>query len=453
FNRGLATETANGEYFVTLDNAIIPTSGEYKLTAIYHVITPAPNSRTCSSTPQVTIVRMNPRPNPPIVSSKIICQGTELEPLHAFGSPLVQWIFKDGPMTLPDGVGETYDFNDFNFKEIAVGKYAFELFDIDALTQCVSLTVPLGFEVAPAAETKIIGETKLCATTSLEEPYSIEVVPTESSSYVWNTSGDVYNYSKDGNPFSPSRYIDWHKAGIDTVYVKETTWAGCEGFDTLVVFIAPYPVAHYTWSLPGAGTTIEFLDSSFQAPIRSRYDENAEPVQLEYSMAWNFDKIPNNDPNYFDLLVPYENRNQPITVDNYTYGFKYPLLTVTNEYGCAHSYSTEIFVDIRAGVYLPNAFSPTNAAASVRVFKPVAFNLESGKFWIYDKWGNLLFFSEEVENGMFAGEWNGTYNGQLLQSDVYIWKLEAKFLDGTSWPGQKKPSGGYSKFGSVTLIR
>jgi hypothetical protein len=40
-----------------------------------------------------------------------------------------------------------------------------------------------------------------------------------------------------------------------------------------------------------------------------------------------------------------------------------------------------------------------------------------------------------------------------MQSDVYIWKMEAKFLDGTTWQGQKKPVGGYSKFGSVMLVR
>jgi len=114
--------------------------------------------------------------------------------------------------------------------------------------------------------------------------------------------------------------------------------------------------------------------------------------------------------------------------------------------------STKTFVD-NCIVYIPNAFSPTNSAASVRMFKPIAYNLEYCKLWIYDKWGNLLYYSNEVHNGTFTGEWNGTYNGELLQSDVYIWKMEAKFLDGTTWAGQKKAVGGYSKFGNVVLIR
>jgi gliding motility-associated-like protein len=235
--------------------------------------------------------------------------------------------------------------------------------------------------------------------------------------------------------------------------VYERTWAGCEGFDTLVVQVAPYPEAYFTWSLPGAGTTIEFLDSSYQAPIVSKYDPSAPPINLSYTMAWNFDKVPGTPKTHIDTIVEFEDRFRPIWVREYTYGYKNPILTVTNEYGCSSSYSTEIFVDIRAGVYIPNAFSPTNAAAGVRTFKPLAFNLESIKFSVFDKWGNLLYYSEDIQDGTFTGAWDGTYNGELLQSDVYIWKMEAKFLDGTTWAGQKTALGGYTKFGNVTLIR
>ena len=156
---------------------------------------------------------------------------------------------------------------------------------------------------------------------------------------------------------------------------------------------------------------------------------------------------------HVDWVAQYDERFIPVTAENYTYGYKYPVLTVTNQYGCANSYSTEVFIDIQAGVHIPNAFSPGNSAEAVRVFKPVAFNLEYCKLWIYDKWGNLLYFSDEVVDGMFAGEWNGTYNGELMQSDVYIWKMDAKFLDGTTWKGSKKTAGGFTKFGNVTLVR
>ncbi|MDR2962658.1 MAG: hypothetical protein LBU90_03325 [Bacteroidales bacterium] len=451
FNRSINTQTdTDGSFFITLDNTILPTAGDYTLTAIYTV---ASGNITCPSDPDTITVTMNDRPNAPIVSSKIICQGTTLEPIQAFGSPNIEWNFVSGAQTLPNWTGDTYDFNRFNLPSIAVGQYFFTLFDTDASTGCVSNRTNLSFEVAPEAKTKIVGRTELCATTSLEEPYHIAVVPTERSNYFWSTSGNVYNFSKDGNAYSPMRYVDWHEAGIDTVYVYERTWAGCEGFDTLLVKIAEYPQAYFTWSLPGSSTTIQYLDSSYQAPIVSKYDPTVAPIPLSYNMAWNFDRLPNMPADHIDMVVEFEDRFNPILVHDYTYGYKNPKLIVTNEFGCSSSYSTEIFVDIRAGVFIPNAFSPTNAAAGVRVFKPLAFNLEYAKFWVYDKWGNLLFYSEDVQNGLFIGAWDGTYNGELLQSDVYIWKLEAKFLDGTSWPGQKRATGGYTNFGNVTLIR
>ncbi|HRS19554.1 MAG TPA: gliding motility-associated C-terminal domain-containing protein, partial [Bacteroidales bacterium] len=73
--------------------------------------------------------------------------------------------------------------------------------------------------------------------------------------------------------------------------------------------------------------------------------------------------------------------------------------------------------------------------------------------WVYDKWGNLVWYSDEVENGIFVGKWDGTYKGELLQSDTYIWKMEAKLLDGKQWEGLQLSNGKFVKYGSVTLIR
>ncbi|MDR2962512.1 MAG: hypothetical protein LBU90_02555, partial [Bacteroidales bacterium] len=245
FNRPLATQSdANDNYFVQLDNSILPTAGEYTLRAVYTV---TEGNTTCASRQQEITVTVNDRPNAPIVASKIICQGTTLDPIQAFGSPLITWEFIEHKpaensakkQELPPHVGDTYDFNRFNLPSIEVGQYFFTLVDTDASTGCESNRTQLSFEVAPQAQTKIVGATTICATTALEEPYAIEVVPTTKSNYYWSTSGNVYNFSKDGNPYSPSRYVDWHDAGIDTVYVYERTWAGCEGFDTLVVQVAP----------------------------------------------------------------------------------------------------------------------------------------------------------------------------------------------------------------------
>jgi hypothetical protein len=41
----------------------------------------------------------------------------------------------------------------------------------------------------------------------------------------------------------------------------------------------------------------------------------------------------------------------------------------------------------------------------------------------------------------------------MLQSDTYIWKIEANYVGGNEWTGLKKPNGTETKFGSVVLLR
>ncbi|OQA94668.1 MAG: hypothetical protein BWY22_02390 [Bacteroidetes bacterium ADurb.Bin217] len=128
-------------------------------------------------------------------------------------------------------------------------------------------------------------------------------------------------------------------------------------------------------------------------------------------------------------------------------------ITVENAHGCVNSITKEIFVDIKSGVYIPTAFAPTNPALGVRYFQPLGYGFEECEVWIYDAWGNLVWYSNEVEDGIFVGKWDGTYNGELLKSDTYIWKMEAKFVDGKIWLGQGDNPARLKKFGSVSLIR
>jgi gliding motility-associated-like protein len=128
-------------------------------------------------------------------------------------------------------------------------------------------------------------------------------------------------------------------------------------------------------------------------------------------------------------------------------------LTVVNDHGCKSVISHQIFVDIKANIQMPNTFAPTNPAYGVRYFQPVAHGLIKCEVWVFDKWGNLLWYSDEVENGIFVGKWDGTYNGEMLQSDTYIWKMEATFADGKQWAGSTKSNGVETKYGTVLLLR
>lgn len=59
-------------------------------------------------------------------------------------------------------------------------------------------------------------------------------------------------------------------------------------------------------------------------------------------------------------------------------------------------------------------------------------------FAIYDRWGNKVFESQNINLG-----WDGTYKGYPLTVGTYMWYLKATYLDGTS----------FVKSGSVALVR
>ncbi|WP_420387147.1 PKD domain-containing protein [Roseivirga sp.] len=64
-------------------------------------------------------------------------------------------------------------------------------------------------------------------------------------------------------------------------------------------------------------------------------------------------------------------------------------------------------------VYVPNAFSP-NGDGNNEVFKPVADCALSYAMQIYNKWGTVIFATEELDEG-----WDGSYNGDPVQPGNY----------------------------------
>lgn len=124
-------------------------------------------------------------------------------------------------------------------------------------------------------------------------------------------------------------------------------------------------------------------------------------------------------------------------------------LIANNAFNCP---DTMVLVDVvKAGVGgmidFPNAFTPSTNGSNGGYFDPHSldndyfFPMHSGvvdyHLMIFNKWGELLFESKDVNRG-----WDGYYRGELCRQDVYVWKVNATFVDGES----------ASRSGDVTLI-
>ena len=79
------------------------------------------------------------------------------------------------------------------------------------------------------------------------------------------------------------------------------------------------------------------------------------------------------------------------------------------------------------GVHIPTGFSPNgdgnNETYSIIVGKDVV----SFKFFIYDRWGNRMYISDEK-----GFEWDGSYQGEDCNAGVYPYMMEIVYIDGTS---------------------
>lgn len=462
----VTSATTSRKYLDTENHEITPANmlnepGTYTISAIY---TYKYDAVTCQSDEIEMKYRIVDRARTPIVFSTVICQGNNIDDLQALGSQNIVWESLSG--TQPTRwVGPKYKFQDG--QALDTGVYYFKIYDVnifdaDAYAQgnggaCMSIVDTVSMTVAPSAMTQLFrGEdgvsVELDSVCVGESGVSYYTQYTEGSTYYWTLTGDHLNYSKDANSTSV-HYVDWLKAGIDTLVVYERTWAGCEGFDTLYVKIAPAPVPMYTWTMPGSTNIIEFTDSTYQDSLwytNADGDLVAEPIT--YTMLWNYGHQGELETE-IDTIIPYDQRKYSFQEGDYIFGFNCPILQVENSFGCVAKYTECIFVNLTSSLFVPDAFSPTNPAHSVRTFAPKGYNLKSCKISVYDKWGNLLWFSDEVEDGMFVGSWDGTYEGKMMKSDIYIWKMEATFLDGQVWEGFDIGNGKKTKFGNVTLIR
>jgi gliding motility-associated-like protein len=112
-------------------------------------------------------------------------------------------------------------------------------------------------------------------------------------------------------------------------------------------------------------------------------------------------------------------------------------LISNNAWNCPDTFMLPSAVTALAAgdLQFPNAFTPGNSGPTDGVYDPRSFDndffyplyqgVEDYKLEIFNRWGELLFVSEDVKVG-----WDGYYRGQPAKQDVYVWKAYAKFSDG-----------------------
>ncbi len=130
-------------------------------------------------------------------------------------------------------------------------------------------------------------------------------------------------------------------------------------------------------------------------------------------------------------------------------------LEVTTKYNCSDVTDTIIDFPFFGGIYVPNAFSPDDGSNDlVRQFLPAGTGLGEYRLEIYNTWGELVWFTEELRDTKPAQGWLGyNLNNIQMPQGVYVWKIEAKYINGMPWEGMPTKLGTKTNIGDLILIR
>ncbi|MDP4281181.1 MAG: gliding motility-associated C-terminal domain-containing protein [Bacteroidota bacterium] len=93
-------------------------------------------------------------------------------------------------------------------------------------------------------------------------------------------------------------------------------------------------------------------------------------------------------------------------------------------------------IDIRpcpAILWFPNAFTPNENGIN-DVFKPKGLSIASFHMEIFNRWGQLLYATDDIDDG-----WNGIYKGEYCPAETYSYIVN---YEGTDIPGKKRKASG-----------
>lgn len=109
-------------------------------------------------------------------------------------------------------------------------------------------------------------------------------------------------------------------------------------------------------------------------------------------------------------------------------------ITIYNTNGCVKQDHVTVRVVFVKGYIAPNIFRPDSRVGNSKfTIFPVENSIRIIKsLSIYDRWGNLIFITKDIEPANVEQGWNGKLNGHDVLSGVYVWKADIEYKDDTT---------------------
>jgi gliding motility-associated-like protein len=234
-------------------------------------------------------------------------------------------------------------------------------------------------------------------------PQSIENCEQATLTFVDNSTtnaGATYSWSfGDGNTSSQiSPTNTYTSSGFYTVNLTVTSSFGCVNTATTTntVIVNPGTVAQFT---------SQALDGTEISPM---YQFNDQSINAA-SRVWSF-----GDGTSSTVLNP---------MHTYPGKGKYTVsLITTTTAGCIDSTAVEVEIVPVFTIFIPNAFTPDGNGTN-DYFAPKGLEITEFNMMIFDRWGELIFQSDDITKG-----WDGKANhgDKIAQQGVYVYKIEVR---------------------------
>jgi gliding motility-associated-like protein len=378
------TYTRPGTYTVMMV-AIDSSTCNIADTSYRHVI-----ARTDRATVDFTVLK---DPNAPCTSLDYDFTNTSVAPAgKPFGPASFVWDFGDNSGQVQTGPGP------LNHSYANAGTYVVNLILDDTAYCNYPDTASQTLRVSPIAKAQFITPSTGCA------PYLAMFNNTSLGG-----SGEN-NVSNDVNPVhlyqSPGTYtVSLHEVDPSTCnHTSDTSF-------TIVVSVRPTAGFTYQPSPPVANIPIVFNNGSVGG----------------VSYAWSFGDGDSTFKTTMDTVQHLYNQTDTFPV----------CLVTTNQFGCTDTVCQNVSALINPLLDVPNAFTPGRFGQN-SIVKVLGFGILRMEFRIYNRWGKIVFQSDDQNNG-----WDGTYLGSPQPMDVYAYTLEAEFTNGAH----------VTKKGDITLVR
>jgi gliding motility-associated-like protein len=116
-----------------------------------------------------------------------------------------------------------------------------------------------------------------------------------------------------------------------------------------------------------------------------------------------------------------------------------------NVFGCFTYDTTVVEIDCVPIIQAPTAFSPAATIPENQTFIVLTQFVNDFQIFIYNRWGELIFFSDNLDFMQTTG-WDGTKNGKLLPVGTYPYVI--RFTSETN-----PEKGIIEQTGGITLLR